>query len=60
MHSQIEEICPKKLFSFSYNERDIKKECIKEMYLFPIVLCCAIIIIMRNYYEIRKINKIQI
>ena len=32
------------------------------MFSFPIVLCGAIIIIMRNYYEIRKkkINKNQI
>ena len=62
MHSQIEENSQKKLFSFNYNERDIKKDCIKEIYSFPIVLSGAIIIIMRNYYEIRKrkINKIQI
>ena len=44
MHSQIEDNSQKKLFSFNFNERDIKKECIKEMYSFPIVLCGAIII----------------
>ena len=53
MYSHIEENS-QKLFSFNNNERDIKKECVKEMCSFPIVLCGAIIVTNRKYYEIRK------
>ena len=59
MHLQLEENSQKKIFSFNYNERDIKKSA-RNVFISH-CLMWSYNFIIRNYYEIkmRKIKKFK-